>query len=59
METIRPDRTAPTKNTIDRPGEPDRQSLHPARERTAIYRLDDEVDVISLDGELHDPETIA
>jgi len=57
--TVSPDPAAQVEDTIDRLGESNREPLEPARERAAVSRLDDEMDVIPLDGELQEPKPAA
>lgn len=59
METVAPDTAAAAEDSVHRLGESDREPLQPARERAAVGRLDDEMDVIALDGELQEPKAAA
>lgn len=47
---------APTRQ---REREPDREALHPARERPPVRRLDEEVEVRVLDRRVHHAEVVA
>jgi hypothetical protein len=40
-------------------GRRDLKSLHPRRQRLLVLGLDQQVHVVSLDAELHDPEVLA
>src|SRR4051812_40886681 len=44
---------------IEEPVRAHREALHPTRERIGIVRLDDEMQVIVLDRELHDAKVLA
>ena len=52
-------RTAPLQDPVDRLRDADRQCLHPPRERHRVARLDDDVEMVGLHGEVHDPESVA
>jgi hypothetical protein len=54
-----PDLATPAKRAIHRPGEPDGEAADTAEERPSAIGLGDEVDVILLDGKLHDPKVWA
>ncbi|HEX8107071.1 MAG TPA: hypothetical protein VF516_05045 [Kofleriaceae bacterium] len=44
---------------VDVPRRRDRETLHPACERSLVIGLDDQVDVRALQGDMHDPEPLA
>jgi hypothetical protein len=50
---------APPEHPVETPGQPDLEAEHPAREAGRPLGLDDEVDVVALDAELHDAEEVA
>ena len=54
--TIAPDSPAAAEDPVHRLGESDREALDAPGKRAAVLRLDDEVKVIALHGELQDPE---
>ena len=56
MEPISPESTAPAEHAVHAFGDPDSKPLNAAREAIRIRRFDDKVHVITLDGELDDPE---
>ncbi len=53
---IREDRALAPHEAVHPDGDAARQRLHAARERRAVVRLDEEMQVVSLDGEVHDPD---
>jgi hypothetical protein len=61
MESIREDFPSPSPELIERPSQAHGETLHPARQRAAVVRLDDQVHVIRLDRKLvqAEPEAIA
>ena len=50
------DRSAPAHDAVQGAGHANLQALHGARERQLVGRLDDEVDVVPLNGEVNEPE---
>ena len=48
--------TTAAEHAVDRLGEPRREALHATDERWLAVRLDDQVHVVGLDREVHDPE---
>ena len=56
VEAVGPDLAAPSEDAVHCLGKPDPEALHTARERAAVLRLHHQVHVISLDGELENPE---
>ena len=57
VEAVAPDLAAPSHDAVHRLGKPDPEALHTARERAVVLRLRHQVHVISLDGELENPES--
>jgi len=57
MVTVSPDAPAPARGTVDRQRRSDGQAPHTGGECPLVVRLDDEVQVISLDGEVSNAET--
>jgi len=53
---VSPHAPAPTEDAVDSLGESDREALDAPGERAVVLRLDDEVKVIALDGELKNPK---
>ncbi len=56
MVAIGDDRPRPLRNTVHGTREPGSDGSHPARQRDAIARLDDEVRVIPLQRVVHEPK---
>jgi hypothetical protein len=56
MVAVRPDATNAPKPPVDPFRQPDAQPLHPATECPRPVRLDEEVHVIRLHGEVHHAE---
>jgi len=54
MIALFPHATAAAKGPIDGPRKSNREAAHSARKARFVVRLHDEVDVIALDGEVHD-----
>jgi hypothetical protein len=54
--SIRPHRPPPPRHTIHRPGHPDGQPLGPRRQRPAVVRLDDQMQVVALHREVKQPK---
>ena len=57
MVAVSPHPAAAAKEPVHRLGKSDGEALQAARERGAVVRFDNEVNVVSLDGELKDPES--
>jgi hypothetical protein len=55
---VPPHRPPPAESAVHRTREPDREALNAPRERAAIVRFEDEMDVVRLDGELEDAEAL-
>jgi len=53
--TVGKDLPAPPELAIDGFGDANREPLHPARQATLVLRLEQQVNVIALDRELHEP----
>jgi hypothetical protein len=58
MEAISPDATVSVKRTVDRLGDPDCESLDPAREASRVVSFHQQVQMISLNAELQNTEPI-
>src|SRR5687767_248223 len=54
--TVAPDAALVPRHAVDGASEADREAAHAAGERLVVRSLDDEVDVIVLDGEVDDAE---
>src|SRR6185295_16961277 len=52
---VRKDLPAPSGNAVDGASDANAQALHPPRQALRAVGLDQEVEVISLQGEVHDP----
>ena len=59
MVTVAPDGAVATHRTVRGERAADRESAHAARELDGGVRLDDQVQVVGLDGEVHDAERLA
>ena len=59
MVPIAPDSPAAAEDPVHRLREPDREAVDAPGERAAVVCLDDEVEVIALDGELENPQAAA
>ena len=57
--TVAPDGAVATHRTVRGERAADRESAHAARELDGGVRLDDQVQVVGLDGEVHDAERLA
>ena len=58
MIAIGPDRTVPSKHTIDGPCNANGQPLNAAPEARRSLRLDEQMHVIPLDAEMKDAELV-
>src|SRR5262249_4484430 len=56
---VREDLAVPPEALVDALRDPDRQPLHPPRERATVVGLADEVHVVRLDAEVDEPEAEA
>ena len=52
MKALGPKASAPPEDSVHAFGDPNGKALEPARESAAIQRLDEQVHVIALDGEV-------
>ena len=59
MVAIREHPPAPPEDAVDGLCDADREGLDPARKRHRVPRLDDEVQMIRLHGEVNEPESVA
>ena len=57
MVSAAPDVAAAAEYAVHSLGDPNSEALKPARERAHIHRLDEEMNVISLDRKLDEPQT--
>ena len=55
MEAVAPHGTATAEEPVHALRDPDREALKSPREPACVHRLDEEMDVIALNGELEDP----
>jgi len=53
-----PDASPPPEGPIDSFGEPDDESLYPSRERPSPVRLNNEMNVVGLYGEVEDADSV-
>ena len=53
MESAAPDGSATSERSVERAPEPYQQAHHPSRKRLLVEGLDDQVDVVGLNRELH------
>lgn len=53
MVAVSKDPAAPPHHTVETPGEPDREPLHPFGEGAVVVGLDQQVQVVALDREVH------
>ena len=56
MPAIRPKRPAPRQKVVHVAGDPDGDASHAARQSPLVPRLDDEVNVVLLNGEVEEAE---
>ena len=56
MVTVAPNGTAPAESAVHGARHTDGEPANPARERVPVVRFDDQVNVIVLNAEGHDPE---
>src|SRR4051812_8932479 len=54
MVAVREHGAVPARERVEPPRKPDGQTLHAARKRGLVFRLDDEVQVVALDGVVDD-----
>jgi len=59
MIAVAPYGTAALPSTVERPGRPAVQRIETSAKIVAGISFDDEMDVIGLDGEMHDAESVA
>jgi len=57
MISVAPNAAAAAEYAVHSPGDPNGETLKPARERAHIHRLDEEMNVIPLDRKLDESQT--
>jgi len=59
MKSIRPNLSAPAERTVDRLGDADGEPLDTTAEGDEPVAFDEQMDVIALHAEVHDPESFS